>query len=94
MFLWTLVPGDTIDLKHVVKLEPISYTATCSSVVDVMFVSSHEILPQKDSSTEPLLDKETVEKLVERWPPIAFDVHAWLGSVGVTDVMVPGVLRF
>ena len=63
MFLWTLVPGDTIDLKHVAKLEPISYTATCSSVVDVMFVSSHEILPQKDSSTEPLLDKETIEKL-------------------------------
>lgn len=81
MFLWTLVPGDTIDLKHVAKLEPISYTATCSSVVDVMFVSSHEILPQKDSSAEPLLDKETIGKLVERWDgshsmPL-FVLHPW-----------------
>lgn len=66
VFLGHLAPGDTIDLSHVVRGEPIAFTVTCTSVVDVMMVASHEILPPKDSNVEPVIDKETLGRLVER----------------------------
>ena len=67
--------GDTLDLQKVLEQEPVSYTATASAIVDVMTFPFTKVVQQKDGvkmdNFQPLLDAETVAKLLarERKPP-------------------------
>jgi CRP-like cAMP-binding protein len=66
----TLGLGDTLDIEHVLQQVPVSYTATAAAIVDVMLLHLHLVVQPKDGpkldSFKPLLDNETIKKLLQR----------------------------
>mmetsp|Transcript_10215 Transcript_10215/g.34068 ORF Transcript_10215/g.34068 Transcript_10215/m.34068 type:complete len:397 (-) Transcript_10215:938-2128(-) len=68
----TLAAGDTLDLEHVLSEEPCTYTAVATSIVELLAVNCHEAIATREEENDSIIDRETMQKLLEREKKPAF----------------------